>query len=539
MEEPPQEIERRLPGARVIRRRRIRKLIALPRVLGVAALFSTAYGNVGSSIYYALGVTALYALGLTPAVFIATGILFAFTALTYAEGTAAIPEAGGSSSFARHGFNELVSFIAGWALMLGYIVTISISAFSVPNYLAVFVPVLKIYPWNTIGGMVVIFGLVVINVIGVRQTALLNVSLAILDLGTQLLLVVVGAMLLVQPDLLFKNIQFGVVPTWGNLIYGMSFAMIAYTGIETVSNMAEEAARPERDVPRAIVLVFIAVLALFTGISVIAMSAMPVESYPVEQVLDAPYGELTMTSRPTYDLRFPHPEHVPTEPIISREGITPELEGAHVWTSEIVFRYINDPVLGIAHKLPTPWLRTAFEPWIGILAGTILLIATNAGIIGISRLAFSMGTYQQLPPMLSKVHRRFRTPYMAIIVFAVVGGLLIVPGDITFLAEMYVFGALLAFTLAHVSIIALRIRKPDMPRPFMIPWNLHLAGRKIPITAVVGGMGTLATWSIIAYAQPFGRTVGFIWMAVGIVAYYIYRRKLGLPLTKTAKREVQ
>lgn len=530
MDEEREELERRLPGARVIRRKRIRKLIALPRVLGVAALFSTAYGNVGSSIYYALGVTALYALGLTPVVFITAGILFAFTALTYAEGTAAIPEAGGSSSFARHGFNELVSFIAGWALMLGYIVTISISAFSVPNYLAVFVPLLKIYPWNTIGGLVVIFGLVVINVVGVRQTAVLNILLAILDLATQILLVIIGAILLFSPELLLKNVQLGVVPTWGNLIYGISFAMIAYTGIETVSNMAEEAARPERDVPRSIVLIFIAVLALFAGISVIAMAAMPVESYPVQEILDAPYGQQVMKSRPIFDLRFPHPD-------AAQGQVVPE--GAQVWTTEMVSRYINDPVLGIAHKLPIVWLRDIFEPWIGILAATILLIATNAGIIGISRLAFSMGSYQQLPPMLSKVHRRYRTPHTAIVVFSIIGGLLILPGDIRLLAQMYVFGALLAFTMAHVSIIALRIRKPDMPRPFMIPGNIPFKGRKIPITAVVGGMGTIATWAVIVYAQPFGRTVGFIWMAVGLIAYYVYRRKLGLPLTQTVKRQAR
>lgn len=154
----------------------------------------------------------------------------------------------------------------------------------------------------------------------------------------------------------------------------------------------------------------------------------------------------------------------------------------------MIFRHINDPALGIAHKLPIPWLRTTFEPWIGVLAATILLIATNAGIIGISRLAFSMGSYQQLPPALSKVHRRYRTLYMAIIVFSVVGSLLIIPGDTTLIAQMYVFGALLAFTMAHVLIIALRIRKPDMPRPFMIPGNIPVGRRKIPITAVVGGM---------------------------------------------------
>ena len=160
-------------------RRKQREGQSLHKVLGVPALFSTAYGNVGSSIYYALGVVAAWALGLTPVVFTLTGLLFVTTAWSYAEATAMLPEAGGSSSFARRAFNEFVSFGAGWALMLDYIVTIAISAFFVPNYLAVFWPVLKTWPYNSIGGIVVIVALVVINVIGIKEAARLNIVLAV------------------------------------------------------------------------------------------------------------------------------------------------------------------------------------------------------------------------------------------------------------------------------------------------------------------------------------------------------------------------
>jgi len=236
-----QEIGTFLPGARILRRPRRRRLISLARTLGVAALFSTAYGNVGSSIYYALGVVAASALGLTPAVFMFAGIIFAFTALTYAEGTGISPEAGGSSAFARRGFNEMVSFIAGWALMLDYIITIAISAFSVPNYLGHFWSWLGQYPGNSIGGIVVILLLMTINVIGIRETARLNITLSVLDLATQVLLVIVGAVLLLDAETLLGNIRWGVAPTWHQLLYGISIAMIAYTGIETISNMAEEA----------------------------------------------------------------------------------------------------------------------------------------------------------------------------------------------------------------------------------------------------------------------------------------------------------
>src|SRR6266699_2101484 len=193
------------------RRRRQQRL---ERVLGTPALFSTAYGNVGSSIYYALGVTAVFALGLTPVVFVIAGIIFAATAATYAEGTVRFPEAGGSSSFARHAFNDLVSFGAAWAHMLNYIITIAISAFFVPHYLSIFWEPLRQNPWDIIGGAVVIVLLVLLNIVGIREAARLNIFLAVLDFGTQLLLVVVGFALVFSPHQLHANVHFGVAPTW-------------------------------------------------------------------------------------------------------------------------------------------------------------------------------------------------------------------------------------------------------------------------------------------------------------------------------------
>jgi hypothetical protein len=160
----------------------------LERVLGTPALFATAYGNVGSSIYYALGVTAVFALGLTPLVFVIAGLIFAMTALTYTEGTVLYPEAGGSSSFARHAFNELVSFGAAWAQMLNYIITIAISAFFVPHYLSIFWEPLRENPWDIIVGAIIIALLVALNVVGVREAAGLNIFLAVVDFATQLLL---------------------------------------------------------------------------------------------------------------------------------------------------------------------------------------------------------------------------------------------------------------------------------------------------------------------------------------------------------------
>src|SRR5438552_14433127 len=243
----------------VVRRGRRRRAQRLERVLGTPALFATAYGNVGSSIYYALGLVAGIALGLTPLVFVISGLIFAATAATYAEGTVRFPEAGGSSSFARHAFNELVSFGAAWAQMLNYIITIAISAFFVPHYLSIFWGPLKDNPWDIVGGIVVIVILVALNIVGIKEAASLNIFLAVIDFATQLLLVVVGFALIFSPHVLKANIHLGVAPSWPNFLLAIPVAMIAYTGIETVSNLAEETRDPPRAIPRSISWVAVAV----------------------------------------------------------------------------------------------------------------------------------------------------------------------------------------------------------------------------------------------------------------------------------------
>src|SRR5213592_3397232 len=256
---------------------RRRRQQGLERVLGTPALFATAYGNVGSSIYYALGLVAGIALGLTPLVFVISGLIFAATAATYAEGTVRFPEAGGSSSFARHAFDELVSFGAAWAQMLNYVITIAISAFFVPHYLSIFWGPLRENPWDVIGGSLVIILLVALNVVGIKEAAGLNVFLALIDFGTQLLLVVIGFALIFNPTILVDNVHWGVTPTWSSFFLAIPVAMIAYTGIETVSNLSEEARDPPRDIPRSIRLVAGAVFAIYFTLPLIALSALPVQ----------------------------------------------------------------------------------------------------------------------------------------------------------------------------------------------------------------------------------------------------------------------
>jgi APA family basic amino acid/polyamine antiporter len=254
----------------------------LPRTLGASALFAACYGNVGSSIYYALGVTAAFALGLTPLALILAGGIFVTTALNYAEGTTAIPHAGGSSSFARRAFNSPLGFLVGWVQLLNYTATVSISAYFAIGYLAVFgryLPVFKLVSdshWHAWAAVVLTGLLVVVNVIGIQESSLINLALALLDLLTQLALILLGLFLLLNISTVLHNIHLGVAPRWSKFLASISIAMVTYTGIETISNMSEEARNPSRAVPRATYAVIIAVLFVSAFLPTIGMSVFPV-----------------------------------------------------------------------------------------------------------------------------------------------------------------------------------------------------------------------------------------------------------------------
>ena len=536
-------------------RRKRREGHSLHKVLGVGALFSTAYGNVGSSIYYALGVVAVAALGLTPAVFVITGALFVCTAWSYSEATAAMPEAGGASSFTRRAFNEFASFGIGWAQMLTYTATIAISALFVPQYLSIFWPILKHPPYNVIGGAIAITVLVVINIVGIKEAAALNVVLALLDLGTQVLIMIIALVLLFEPTVLLSQIHWGVAPTWGQFLYGLAIGTVAYTGIETISNMAEEAHHPDKDVPRSMNFVIIAVLVVYIGMPLAALSSMNVdfntvpvdpatgETVPVVVVPGKPEGTFVLKSDPSVAAYVPLetlangttviPAQKPTGEVVTVDG----RQVTKLYGTQLGSNYVADPVLGMVRFLPdnVAWLRWILGPWVGILAATILFIATNAGIIGVSRLAFSLGQHRQLPRILGRVHPTRLTPYVAVIFFGIIAVILILPGQVTLLADLYAFGSMISFTAAHVSVIVLRRKEPDLPRPFRPPLNFLFRGVSVPLTAVIGGICTFAVWCIILYFKPLSGFIGIAWVGIGIVAYVIFRKAQGYSLTKTVK----
>jgi APA family basic amino acid/polyamine antiporter len=339
----------------------------------------------------------------------------------------------------------------------------------------------------------VIVVLAVINVVGVKESAGLNVFLAVVDFLTQLLLVAIGAILVLSPSTLVDNIHLGVAPSWKDFILAIPIGMIAYTGIETISNMAEEARDETKTIPVAINRVRIAVFAIYFTLPAVALSALP-----VERTADGQYQTLL--------------------------GLTSEEGG-----------FAGDPILGVVKQIDLGPLQSAGELYVGLLAATILFIATNAGIIGVSRLVYSMGIHRQVPDQLRQLHPRYRTPWIGILIFGGVAVITLIPGQATFLGNMYAFGAMLSFTIAHLSVLRLRAKERDRPRVYRGPGNVRIRGYDLPLFAVVGGLGTASAFVVVTALHPAVAAAGCGWLALGIVVYVAYRHRHGLDLASTHK----
>ncbi len=297
-------------------------------------------------------------------------------------------------------------------------------------------------------------------------------------------------------------------------------------------------------VPRSIIMVLITVLVMYASISVIALSVMPVH----QAIKDPETKEVVWNVNDSGEVVDPVTDQVEgklvgDDRILTKSGEVIPAGGDLVNVTDLSERWLQDPVMGIvkdqtrgvASVLPT--LAKVMAVWVGILAATILLIATNAGILGISRLSYSMGQHKQLPPILGRLSSRFQTPYTAIIFAGVVAAVLILPGRVDLLADLYSFGAMIGFTSAHLSVIMLRIKEPDLHRPFKAPLNFHVRGVELPLTAIIGGICTFSVWVIVLVTHELGRYVGIIWLIIGFTIYIAYRRSQNLSLLDTVKEE--
>jgi basic amino acid/polyamine antiporter, APA family len=460
-----------------------RKLRGFERVLDAPSLFAVAYGEIASSIYFALGIVAAHALGLTPAVLLLAGLLFLLVALSYAEGTAAIPETGGAATFARRAFNDLFGFMTGWVLFLDYLIVIALSTLFLPHYLgaALGIDGLADEPWDIVIAVSAIAGITIVRLL--RHSRLFSAAIGVagLDLGTQLLLVVLGLVFLFSPDVLTQGVDVGDAPEWHELAFALPLAMLAYTGLETIANLAEETREPGRALPRSLFSAIGLVVLLYVLIALVGLSAFPVAD-----------GETAL-------------------------GTT----------------WLQAPLVGIVTALEDP-LSSAVADTIRVIVGLsgalILLAAATTSISGFTRLAHALGEHGQLPRSFGRLNRRTLVSPQAIVAAAVIAsGLVVLTGaigdDVAFLASLFSFGVLLAFTAAQVAVVMLRIREPELARPFRAPWNVTVRGVSLPLPALVGAPLTFAIWIVSLVTHEGARYAGPVWLGAGLAVYLVVRRQ--------------
>jgi APA family basic amino acid/polyamine antiporter len=438
----------------------------------------------GSGIYVALGVVAIHGLGLTPVALVVGGLVVATVAAGYAEGVSLFPEAGGSAALARHAFNELASFVTGWAMCLALIATAALSAVFAARYLSVFWSPLASGRWSVVGGVVVIALVAAACVRGLELSASLAVFAGILDLVVQLLLVLLGSVFVFRPEVIQQNVHFGTAPTLTQVILACALAMVAYTGIESIGDMAAEARDPDRDLAWASAGVLASAITLSAAISLVALMAAPA----------------------------------------SRTA-----SGAYT-------------ALAIVSQVPLHVLSTGLAYFVGLLVAAMLVLVAHAAVRSCSRLAFWQTQHHQLPARTAALHPAYETPHVAIAASGAAAALLVAVhgavGDASFLAGTYVYGALLAFTSVHVSVIALRWRDPGRYRPVEAPVNLSIDGRRIPGIAILGAVCTASAWVAVVLLERDARYLGSAWMLVGLAWYAAYRARLGLSLSERTRREV-
>jgi APA family basic amino acid/polyamine antiporter len=460
-----------------------RKLPGLRRELDARALFSVAYGEIASSIYFALGVVAAQALGFTPLVLLAVGVLFLVVSLSYAEGTAALPETGGAATFVRRALNDLAGFLTGWALFLDYLIVISLSALFLPHYLAgaLRIQSLDRKPWDVVVAVAVIVVVALVRL--VRRPSLYGIGIVVpaLDVLTQLLLVVLGLIFLVSPHALTRGTSLGTNPSWHAIAFALPLAMLAFTGLETVANLAEEARRPGVDLPRSVFGAIASVVTIYVAIAVVALSA------------------------------FPGPK--------TALGTT----------------WIRAPLLGVAERLRSelPWVfGDALRFYVGATGALILLAAVTTSISGFSRLAYSLGEHGQLPRSFGRLSRRAHVSPQAILSAALLSSGLVIGtsflhDDVAFLASLFSFGVLLAFTAAQLAVIKLRIDEPTLERPYRAPFNVRVGESEIPLPAVVGSIATFSIFIVALATHPAARYAGPVWLAVGLAVFVAVRLSHG------------
>jgi len=296
----------------------------------------------------------------------------------------------------------------------------------------------------------------------------------------QLAIIAAGGVLVVDIGSLLDSIDLRAAPRWRDVIFALTVSTIAFTCLESASGLAGEVSVGRRGLQRLIAAATASVLVIYVGISLVALAALPVTA------------------------------------------------GASPLTGEA----LDAPMIAIVQTFEPDWLSRTFVYVTAGLATTTLVLAANAAMLGLSRLAYSLATNRQIPSAVGRLHPKFGTPYLVIVVAAALAVALVVPKDLEFLVGIYAVGAMLAFLIAHVSICVLRYREPDLERPYRIGPSVRVGGGDLPLPAVLGAtMAAIALVTLVVLHEG-ARYVGVLWMAAGLALYVQYRRTSGLPVLK-------
>jgi len=451
------------------------------RTLGQPVLFAIIYTIVAAALYFSLGVVAQRALGLTPVVFLVAGVFFLLAAMTYVEGASLHQDRAGATIFARYAFNELVSFIAGWVMVLDYVILLSVTAFTATHYLAAFWAPIGRGALENVVALAILAWVAWRSIRGFARTRVQRIAaLVVVDIVLQVVVVAVGLAVFFQPDLITDSIHLGETPTWGNAIFAVGVATVVFTGLESASGLSGELRVGRRGLERLIASATISVLVLYVGVAVVAMSALPV------------VGNETSLAR----------------------------------------NYLDDPMVGVAEAFHPRWYTDPLKYIIAAAATATLIAAAGSAMLGLSRLSYALSTNRQIPSALGRLHPRRGAPYVVIILAAVIAAGLVLPHDLEFLVGLYAFGGLLGLTIAHLSIVVLRYREPGRKRPYRMPFSIRVGGGDLPVPAVIGGVLAALAWVSVVVTHSGARWVGFGWLIGGLVFYVTYRMTQGKPLLK-------
>lgn len=471
------------------------KVEELKRDIGLYGSFCMGYGDVGADIYIILGIVAAYAAGAAPLAFLVAAVAYICIGFAYAELGSIYPYAGGAQVYSMKAFNDLVGFVAGWSIMLSYTVCIALFAMATSGYLSFFfpapmaaaIPILGLQvPAKAAVNFALILFLMGVNLVGVKASSKLNETLVAIGLVVNSLIIILGLLFSFSiPKFLGQIGIFGSLEKisgmsyvfqtnfqFQNFVYSIALAMASFIGIESIAQAAEETRRPARIIPKANMLAILSVMIFAAGISAISMG------------------------------------------IVSWNDLAASKEY---------------PIAFLAEKMGV--MGDVFVPVVALTGFLLCLVSTNTGVIGASRVVFSMGRFRMMPPWFYKVHPRFKTPYRTILVFGSIGALMTLLGELSAVASLYTFGALLSYTLVNISLIVLRNKEPDAYRAWRVPFNLKIGKlATIPLTGVLGALLCVGTWIVLVSYYPTGRFLGLAWIAAGLAMFAIYRKKSGLPL---------